>query len=132
MGIDPERNWFPGFVLFCSLISDSCFLMSSDHTQITLICQSPELQRKAQKAFFICFSSFTLWLYVKLTNTHIYRPLHICFAVTYVCITLGCLRGLNMAVITGCYESHVSDALLPKVNNCRHRYFNDYHKKSIP
>lgn len=48
---------------------------------------------KQKKPFFICFSSFTLWQYVKLTNTHIYRPLHICFAVTYVCITLGCLRG---------------------------------------
>lgn len=39
--------------------------------------------------------------------------------------------GLNMAVITGCYESHVSGALLPNVNDCRHRNFHDYHKKTI-
>lgn len=37
-----------------------------------------------------------------------------------------------MAVITGCYESHVSGALLPNVNDCRHRNFHDYHKKPIP
>ncbi len=37
-----------------------------------------------------------------------------------------------MALITGCYEPHVSGALLPNVNDCRHRNFHDYHKKSIP
>lgn len=37
-----------------------------------------------------------------------------------------------MAVITGRYESHVSGALLPNVNDCRHRNFHDYHKKPIP
>lgn len=47
-------------------------------------------------------------------------------------VNLGCRRGLNMAVITGCYESHVSGALLPNVNDCRHRNFHDYHKKLIP
>lgn len=34
-----------------------------------------------------------------------------------------------MAVITGYYESHVSVALLPNVNDWRHRNFHDYHKK---
>jgi len=37
-----------------------------------------------------------------------------------------------MAIITGCYESQVTDALLPKVNNCRHRNFTDNHKMPIP
>lgn len=36
-----------------------------------------------------------------------------------------------MAVITGCYESHVSGALLPNVNNCRETNLHDYYKKLI-
>lgn len=80
----------------------------------------------------ICFSSFSLWLCFKLPHTHIHGPLHIYFALTSFVVNLGCLRGLNMAVITGYYESQVSGALLPNVNDCRHRNFHDYHKKPIP
>lgn len=84
------------------------------------------------KALFICFSSFALWLYFKLTLIlHIHSPLHTYFALaSFFGVNLGCLRGLNMAVITGCYVSHVSDALLPSVNNCGHWNFNDKHKKA--
>lgn len=128
---DGSRIMFPGLFLFSSLISGSCFLMSSDQTQITLICQWPELQREAQKPFYLFFF-IALWLYFKLTNTHIHGSLHIYFALTSFCVNLGCWRGLNMAVITGCYESHVFSALLPNVNDCRHRNFHDCHKKPIP
>lgn len=37
-----------------------------------------------------------------------------------------------MAVITGYYESHVSVALFPNVNEWRHRNFHENHKKTIP
>lgn len=37
-----------------------------------------------------------------------------------------------MAVITGRYESHLSIALLPKVNDWRHRNFHDGNKKKSP
>lgn len=78
---------------------------------------------------FCCFFWLALWLYFKLTNTHIHGPLHIYFALTSFCVNFGCRRGLNMAVITGYYESHVSVALLPNANDWRHRNFHDYHKK---
>lgn len=78
---------------------------------------------------FCCFFWLALWLYFKLTNTHIHGPLHIYFALTSFCVNFRCRRGLNMAVITGYYESHVSVALLPNVNDWRHRNFHDYHKK---
>lgn len=37
-----------------------------------------------------------------------------------------------MAVIMGCYESHMSGTLLPNVSNFRHRNFHDDYKKKKP
>lgn len=110
---------------FRQLFSDE-FWSDTDYLDLPVNC------RGKHKSSFICFSSFTIWLYFKLTNTHIHGPLYIYFALPTFCVNLGCRKGLNMAVITGCYESHVSGALLPNVNDCRQRNFHDYHKKPIP
>lgn len=82
--------------------------------------------------FFVCFFYFALWLYFKLSDIHNHEPLRMYFALTSFCVNFGCWRGLNMAVITWHYESHVSAALLPNVNDWRHRNFHDYHKNLIP
>lgn len=119
---------FLAYFCFFSLISGSCVLMSSDQTQITLICQWPELQRKAQKLFYLFF--FLRSLASLQTRQNAQSQTTLLQPPSFV--NLGCQRGLNMAVITGCYESHVSGALLPNVNDCRHRNFHDYHKKLIP
>lgn len=35
------------------LLESFCFLMTPDQTQVTLICLQPQLQRQAQKPFFL-------------------------------------------------------------------------------
>lgn len=91
-----------------------------------------EARTKALLSVFLSFLGFALRPYIKLTYTHIHGALHIYFALTSFCVNLRCQRGLNMAVITGYYESHVSVALLPNLNEWRHRNFHDNHKKTIP
>lgn len=54
--------------LFSILISDSCFLRIPDQTQITLICQWQDLQRQAQKPFYLCSFFFFLGSLAVLQN----------------------------------------------------------------
>lgn len=115
-------------------LSSCSFLMTLDQTQVTLICLRPQLQRRPQKPFYLF--PFPLrsapWLHFRLSNTHIHRPPHICFVPNSFSVNLACRSRLNMAVITGRYESHLSIALLPNVNDWRHRNFHDGYKKKIP
>lgn len=74
---------------------------------------------------FCCYFFVTLWLYLKLSDIHVCGPLHIYFALISFCVNIGCQMGLNMAVITGYYESHVSAASLPNVNDWRDRNVHD-------
>lgn len=109
----------------------SCsFLMTLNQTQVTLICLWPQL-RQAQKPFYL--SPFplrsALWLHFRLANTHIHGPAHIYFVPNSFSVNLACQSSLNMTVITGRYESHLSIALLPNVNDWRHRNFHDGYKK---
>lgn len=93
------------------------------------LTRTGETRTKAFLSFFFLKNS-ALRLYFKITNTHIRRPLQIYFTLTSFCVNLGCRRGLNVAVITGYYESHVS-LVVPNVNDERHRKFLDDHKKLI-
>lgn len=92
-----------------------CFLVTLDQTQVTLICLRPQLQRQAQKPFYLFLfpRRAALWLHFRIANTHNHGPLHIYFVPNSFSVNLACQSGLNMAVITGHYESHVSIALLP-------------------
>lgn len=74
------------------------------------------------------FFSLALWLCFKISNTQTYGQLHIYLIPTSFSVNLTSQRGLYI----GCYESHVSVALLPDANDWRHRNFHDYHKKPIP
>lgn len=116
---------------FCMSVSCS-FLMTLDQTQVTLICLWSQLQRQGQKPFYLF--TFPLqsafWLHFRLANTHIHGPLHIYFVPNSFSVNLACQSRLNMAVITGCYGSHLSIALLPNVNDWRHRNFHDGNKKN--
>lgn len=89
--------------------------------------------RGRHKSPFICFLSplrSALWLHFRLANTHIHGPPHIYFVPNSFSVNLACQSRLNMAVITGHYESHVSIALLPNVNDLRHRNFHYGYKKN--
>lgn len=110
----------------------SFLLFSGDQTQVTLICLQPQLQRQAQKPFYLFLfpRRAALWLHFRIANTHIHGPPHIYFVPNSFSVNLACQSGLNMAVITGHYESHVSIALLPNVNDWRHRNFHYGCKKN--
>lgn len=85
------------------------------------------------KSSFICFLSplwAALWLHFRLANTHIHGPPHIYFVPNSFSVNLACQSRLNMAIITGRYESQVSIALLPNVNDWRHRNFHYSYKKN--
>lgn len=107
-------------------------LMTLDQMQVTLICLRPQLQRQAQKPFYLfLFPLWSgLWLHFRLANTHIHGPPRIYFVPNFFSVNLACQSKLNMAVITGRYESHLSIALLPKVNDWRHRNFHDAYKEN--
>lgn len=90
--------------------------------------------RGRHKSPFICFFSplrSALWLHFRLAITHIHGPPHIYFVPNYFSVNLACQSRLNMAVITGRYESHVSIARHPNVNDWRHRNFH-YGYNKIP
>lgn len=114
---------------------DSCsFLTTLDQMQVTLICLWPHLQKQAQKSFYLFpFPLWSaLWLHFRLANTHIHGPLHNYFVPNFFSVNLACQSRLNMAVITGRYESHLSYALVPNVNDWRHRIFMMAIKKKNP
>lgn len=84
-------------LLFPSLKSGSCFLMSSDQTQITLICQWPELQGEAQKPFYLFFFLLALALFQTHKYTHSRTSAHL------LCSNLLlCQFGLSEGVKYGC------------------------------
>lgn len=109
-----------------------CFLVTPDQTQVTLICLRVQLQGQAQKPFYLFLfpRQAALWLHFRIANTHIHGPPHIYFVPNSFSVNLACQSGLNMAVITGHYESLVSIALLPNVNDWRHRNFHYGYKKN--
>lgn len=110
----------------------SCsFLMTRDRMQVTLIHLRPQLQRQGQKPFYLFPFPLrsALWLHFRLANTHIHGPPHIYFVPNSFSVNLACQSRLNMAVITGRCESHLSIALLPNVNDWRHKNFHDGYKK---
>lgn len=115
-------------------LSSCSFLTTLNQTQVTLIWLRPHLQRQAQKPFYLFPFPLrsALWLHFRLANTHIHRPPHIYFVPNSFSVNLACRTRLNMAVITGRYESHLSIALLPNVHDWRHRNFHDGYKKTIP
>lgn len=113
------------------------FLMTLNQMQVTLTCLRPQLwpqMRQAQKPFYLFPFPLrsALWLHFRLANTHIHGPAHIYFVPNSLSVNLACQSRLNMAVITGRYESHLSIALLPNVNDWRHTEIFTMAIKKIP